>query len=389
MNDDKNISNATNITLIGDYDDKNILTRTILCIASYICCLILIVIYFVLCLQVKFNVCTKKKDIDKDSNDLLEDDSEENKEKNKKEKGKIGLGSNFMFFLTISNFFGSFFESLFYFYYKDKVNLIDQKTNYERAHLFQEINDSSMCQWLGFAHNFFDLFTVCWTSMLTLLFYKSTNLSSEMLYKDTKYLIIGFIFSITVCSIFCVIPMITNSYGFARFYCSFKYNTVTNFDDTYQTFKVEKEEPHVQFWRYCFAAVALINNLFNVFCLVKTSRFYSKKLDIIKKQNKKEYDVMRRFVWVFRIFPIVLMSSRLYKAISRVITNSDVSETVIYILEYINSFFFASNGIIDSLACILFFRGVLWCCSSDTRSNTIDEDDEKKESKMNDIGIED
>ena len=98
---------------------------------------------------------------------------------------------------------------------------------------------------------------------------------------------------------------------------------------------------------------------------------------------------MRRFVWVFRIFPIVLISSRLYKAISRIVSDNVHIEIVKYIMEYINGFFFASNGIIDSLACILFFRGVLWCCTSDTRTNTIDEDDEKKESKMNDIGIED
>ncbi len=377
---------------VGEYDDKNILTRTILCSVSYICCLILIVIYFVLCLQVKFNVCTKKKDIDKDSNDLLEDDSEENREKNKKEKGKIGLGSNFMFLLTISNFFGSVFESLFYFYYIKQVAKIREEEkgkdiDYQNGRIFKAINESDGCQWFGFAHNFFDLFTVCWTSMLTLLFYKSTNLSSEMLYKDTKYLIIGFIYSITVCGIFCGIPMMKEgNYGFARFYCSFKYENVDCDDKKCTT---SGEEPIVQFWRYCFVSVATINNLFNVFCLIKTSRFYSKKLDIIKKQNKKEYDVMRRFVWVFRIFPIVLISSRFYKAISRIITNRAESQITIYILEYINSFFFASNGIIDSLACILFFRGVLWCCSSDTRSNTIDEDDEKKESKMNDIGIED
>ena len=385
------MNNKDKEVFVGEYDNINILTRTILCSVSYICCLILIVIYFVLCLQVKFNVCTKKKDIDKVSNDLLDDDSEENKEKNKKEKGKIGLGSNFMFFLTISNFFGSIFESLFYFYYIKQVAKIreekGEKIDYQNGLIFKRINESKGCQWFGFAHNFFDLFTVCWTSMLTLLFYKSTNLSSEMLYKDTKYLIIGFIYSITVCGIFCGIPMMKEgNYGFARFYCSFKYENV---DCNENNCSSSKEVPIAQFWRYCFVVVAIINNLFNVFCLIKTSRFYSKKLDIIKKQNKKEYEVMRRFVWVFRIFPIVLISSRLYKAISRIVSDNVHIEIVKYIMEYINGFFFASNGIIDSLACILFFRGVLWCCTSDTRSNTIDEDDEKKESKMNDIGIED
>ena len=38
-------------------------------------------------------------------------------------KAKIGLGSHFMFFLAISNFLGVFFDSFFYFYYKNIYSL--------------------------------------------------------------------------------------------------------------------------------------------------------------------------------------------------------------------------------------------------------------------------
>ena len=48
----------------------------------------------------------KKKKKEKNSKNLLKNDniSEENNDNTKNKKGKIGLGSNFMFFLAISNF---------------------------------------------------------------------------------------------------------------------------------------------------------------------------------------------------------------------------------------------------------------------------------------------
>ena len=213
--------------LIGNKDETIILLRSIFCAISFSCCFILMVVYFILCLQVKCNILVKNKN--KDIIDFTDDASNESNKKNKKankEKKKIGLGSNYMFLLTISNFFGSLFEFLFYFYY---INMVDDvkkgtidKSNWEKE-IYRRINEDDKCRLFGFAHNFFDLFAVCWTIMLTLLFYRSTNLSNEMLYKDTKYLLIGFLFSISLCFIFCALPYMTKSFGFARYYCSFKY----------------------------------------------------------------------------------------------------------------------------------------------------------------------
>lgn len=76
----------------------------------------------ILCLQVKFNMCRKNEN--NDSNDIIENDysseiSIPKENNNDKDTKKIGLGSNYMFLLTLSNFFGSLFEFLFYFYYKN------------------------------------------------------------------------------------------------------------------------------------------------------------------------------------------------------------------------------------------------------------------------------
>ena len=349
-----NILNITTILLDYENDKEIILFRTICCGISIFFCFLLILVYFILCFQVKFNVCIKKEIDDRSlfDNDMTSEASSNKSNHNK--KGKIGLGSNFMFLLTISNFFGSIFEFMFYFYYIEKrKDFSENQVN----KMYQYINDDNICLLFGVAHNFFDLFTVCWISMLTLLFYRSTNLSNEMLYHDNKYLIIGFAFSIISCLIFCIIPIFSTSYGFARYYCSFRYYSFKEESNTYE------EEFIDILWRYGFVGITVINNLFNVICLLKTSSFYSKKLKIIKKQNKKEYKIMLIYVWVFRIFPIVLIISRIFKGISRMVINYVENKTVINIFEYINGFLFASNGIFDSIACIFFFRGVFWCCS--------------------------
>lgn len=378
--------NDTSEILIGSEDQSIILIRSVFCSISFVCCLALIIIYLILCLQMKFNICTKKEE-DNESLAFLENEESSVQEKTNKnkinKKGKIGLGSNFMFLLTISNFFGSIFEFLFYFYYKNKIHEFDGITDieYEKHKLiYTEMNKDYKCQLFGFAHNFWDLFAVCWTTMLTLLFYSSTNLSNEMLYQDKKYLIIGFVFSGVLCIIFCAIPYATGCYGFARFYCSFRYKEV---EDNI----VIDEKPLNRFWRYSFVAITFLNNAINVICLFKTNLFYSKKLGIIKKQNKAEYKLMIIYVWVFRIFPIVLVISRIFKGLSRlIIENLKSSENVENAFEYVNGFFFASNGIFDSIACIFFFKGVFWCCGKNSISRNISEENEC--SDMNYLGSE-
>ena len=363
-----------------DKDDENIiLVRSIFCAFSLACCLFLMIVYIILCLQRKFNICNKSEN--RNSNETIENDYssiDNNKENKNIRKGKIGLGSNFMFLLTISNFFGSLIEFLFYFYYKKMLLKKDESDRFSNKN-YKDINDDKGCTFFGFSHNLWDLSSVCWTTMLTLLFYRSTNLSNEMLYKDKKYLIIGFIYCIVSCLIFCGLPLIKDNYGFARFYCSFRYIELYIIKETI-IFGEEKISTII--YRWSFVIFIAINNLFNAYCLIKTFKFYSKKLSLIKKQNKKEYNLMLIYVWVFRIFPIILLISRIFKGISRIIIEKlDGEGSVVQnTIEYINAFLFASNGIFDSIACIFFFKGVFWCCSSDSLSQT---SSKEKGSNMN------
>ena len=352
--------------LIESGDENIVFVRSIFCAISLVSCFFLMIVYLILCLQVKCNICRKKEN--NDPNDIIENDySSEigiNKENNNDNKTKkIGLGSNFMFLLTLSNFFGSLFEFFFYFYYKNKID--DPITN----KTFKEINDDEKCHIFGFFHNFWDLSSVCWTTMLTLLFYRSTNLSNEMLYRDKKYLSIGFIYVILSSIIFSFIPYFNDNYGFARFYCSFKYYEINENDI------VDGEKITTTIYRWSFIGFTGLNSLFNAYCLIKTFQYYSKKLALIKKKNIREYKLMLIYVWVFRIFPIVLLISRFFKGIARLIIEQlSGSNKVKNAIEYINAFLFASNGILDSIACIFFFKGVFWCCSSTSMSKTSSEE---------------
>ena len=366
-------NNESNEIFLIDKNEENIIfIRSIFCCISFTCCFGLIIVYIILCFQIKLKLCIKKEEEDNNSDlsPFLENEfsSEESKKKKINKDGKIGLGSNFMFILTISNFFGAFFEFLFYFYYKNKKNGYNLSKDDGQINLYAEFNNDDKCHLFGFAHNFFDLYTVCWISMLTLLFYRSTNLSNEMQYQDKKYLIIGFLYSTILCIIFCVIPYKTDSYGFANYYCSFKYKDVD--EGT-----IKKEKTLDKAWRLSFVAITFLNNAFNALCLIKTTLFYSKKLVMIQKQNKNEYKLMRIYVWVFRIFPIVLLVSRVFKGLSRLLIDEiEPGRTAEDIIEYANAFFFASNGIFDSIACLFFFKGVFWCCCPDTLSRNISSD---------------
>lgn len=309
-------------------------------------CFILIVTYFISFLQVKFDILIKKdlsNEVSRDTrcsqNSFLEKSGLSVKE-NEKQTKKIGLGSHFMLLLILSQFFGGIVELIYL--------LIDE--DYRTG---DNEDEKLECQLFGFFHNFFDLSSVCWTTMLTYLFYKSTNLSSEILYNDTKYLVIGFLYWFFSCFIFVVIPLIEKEYGFSSSYCAFR--------------RKKKGEKGIELliWILSFIIIVLINNIYNCICLYKTTKFYSAKLKVLKNQNEKEYNLVYIYVKVFQIFPIVLVITRIFKSVSVFLLIALGDEDLISkIFIYLNGFSFNINGALNSLACIYFFRGVFWCCFS-------------------------
>ena len=365
MSDNEEIS-----ILMHPTDMGIIYGRSVFCFISMFFSILLMIAYLILILQVKFRFC-QIKDINTKKDDELtvsnNSDLSSNESTKNKDKTSIGLGSHFMFILTLSNFLGALFESLFYFHYKNiNTDCVDESaTDEDCIQTFIKINDSLNCKLIGLSHNFFDLYSVCWTSMLTLLFYRSTSLKNQMIKSTKKYLIIGFIYSTGLSLILSLIPYLTgDNYGFSRFYCSYRYRT--DIDENGAGY----ERGETKGWRFTLVAVLMLNLVFNLFCLIKTHKFYSEKLKTLKSQDKKEYKSFIIFVWIFRIFPIVIFISRFYKSAANTLIgfvdkkNKEYDKTSVYIIEYINSIIFASNGIFISLACLIFFRGIFICCSS-------------------------
>lgn len=335
-----------------EYPNLNLL-KEIAASTTIFFCFILIITYFISFLQVKFKILVKE-DITKEirttrysHSSFLEQSGLQAKDEDKQTK-KIGLGSHYMFYLILSHFFGGIAELIYI--------IIGDESIYKKGN--ENHKENFECQLFGFFHNFFDLSSVCWTTMLTYLFYKSTNLSSEILYKDNKYLFIGFLYWFLMCGVFCVIPLFQNCYGFASTYCAFR----------------KGDDIKIKIWSSSFIFIVLFNSVFNIICLFKTTIFYSKKLKLMKSQDNKEYKLVYVYVKVFQIFPIVLVITRLLKLIPVLLLKSFEHSTITKVFIYLNGFGFNINGALNSLACIYFFRGVFWCCCSSSKTNEEGED---------------
>lgn len=334
-------------------------TRIVTSSISLFACFALIIIYIILCLQVKCNILVKKegkKEKNYECRNSFIEHSGLKKDMDKSHKKKIGLGSHYMFHLIISNFIGEIFEFAFVFYYKHFREAYPSSVE-------KKIDNSKLCVLFGFSHNFFDILSICWTTMLSLLFYSSTKITSEMFFKDTKFLLIGFAYGLSTCFICCVIPLWFKLYGFADTYCSFK---------------LGKSDVILFGFKLFTLLVIVANSIYNVFAFYKTSKYYWKKLGILKKQNQKEYRLVKKFVFVFLTFPGALVVIRLFKLINTIIVenyNDKEYKRIVIAFSYLNDVSFNLNGFINAFACIFFFRGVLWCCSS-SKNNKEDEKNE-------------
>lgn len=360
-----------NNTISNDYPGLTLMKEIASSVTIFFC-FILIITYFISFLQVKFNILAKENNLKQEvlrkerysHSSFIENSGLQVKEEKAVQKSKkIGLGSHYMFFLILSNFFGGITELIFLF--TDEKNLRPE---------FNDDKETLQCQIFGLLHNFFDLSSVCWTTMLTYLFYKSTNLSNEILYRDTKYLLIGSFYWLLSCGIFCLVPFFEKEYGFAETYCSFR--------------NKEKNESGIElkFWTYSFIVIVLLNSIFNCFWFAKTTKFYSNKLKILfHRKNLKEYKLVNVYVRVFQIFPIVLIITRFIKLVSVFFIffgkDKDQKKIISKIFVYLNGFLFNINGAFNSLACIYFFRGVFWCCCSIPENDTDNNDDNEVDNK--------
>ena len=106
--------------------------------------------------------------------------------------------------------------------------------------------------------------------------------------------------------------------------------------------------------------------------------FIKKKIKQLKEQNEGEYSSLKVYVYLFFIFPIVLMITRIMKLIQYFVDFIDKEEWIyiVIILTYINSILYCLTGTFDSAFCFFFFRGVYKTCCNQNNQEIDPMDDE-------------
>lgn len=290
-------------------------------------CFTIMVIYLVLCIQIYH----KKKTVNP---------QEEQTNPKLESQNKIGLGSHFMLFLILANFLSSFLPIIFYVYYKKYVSNVGD----------------TLCTILGFCHNFLDLCAICWTLVVVQLFKTSTQITEFAPGQEGKYFLFATLFSILFPLMLTVLPFLLNlisnnkkhAYGDAGTHCSFFYHDA-------------------EWISIAFSFIVLLCIIYIIFLLVKVRKYYSKKLLLLAK-GSEDYKVFRIYVFVFKIFPFILIISRILKGVTRALTDYtnqyfgvNVPAGVINALNYLSAISFCLNGFFNSLVCISFFRSVFHC----------------------------
>lgn len=274
----------------NDFDNSLILTKNILSLISFFACFLFIILYLYLLIQVK--ICK----------------SENNSHKN------IGLGSNYMLMLIISNLLGTIPEIILFYSLTNKT-----------------MNDGK-CALIGFFRNYFELCCVSWISMITYLFYSSTLPYQNNINTEMKQIIFGIVYAFIIPLIFVLIPYFNNNF---------------EYDETSKCSFQKK----ICFSGVLFVIIVLINGSLQLIALFFAYKFYKEKLNLLKEQNEEEYKLLRIYVWIFFLFPFYLVISRIIKLLAR-----------------LNNFFlfcaeisFALSGFFDSFICFFFIKGALPC----------------------------
>ena len=106
---------------------------------------------------------------------------------------------------------------------------------------------------------------------------------------------------------------------------------------------------------YCFYAV------------IKVAMFYHKKLKLLKEHNMQEYKSLRKYVYIFILFPLILSLSRILKFLNfgLKLMNNNIERTG---SAYVYAISFSLNGLFNSMLCFFFFRRAILCCKGNERT---------------------
>ena len=330
---------------IEDYLNKIMEIKTVCSFISFFSC------SFIICLYIRLyiNILKKKEkkifDYSFDSNNNDDYFISTNSQRN-----KIGLGNDFFFYLIIGNFFGSFFEGIFTKFFKTS----------------DDIKNNSTCIFFAVMHNLFDIWNVCWTTMITYLFFQTSKSHIKKVnINEIKLKKIGFIYLLISIIIITIFPLIINAkkyYGDADIYCSFILTYKENI------------------FSLLLILLIFVNLIINIYFLYKSQNFYSKKLLLLKAQNNiKEFKVVKIIKYILITFIFILAFSRIFKGLNRLGIsdryNVNIPDWATIIFLYLGTILFSLTGFFNALISVYFFRSVL-CCNRNYHHKIIDEENQ-------------
>ena len=237
----------------------------------------------------------------------------------------LGLGTHFMLLLNISRFFSSISEIVLYYFYK--LNITSD----------ENFSKSTICQTIAFFRNYSELTSVCCITILTYLFYQSTN---EIIFnskRKIKQIIYGILYSFLFPLLFILPPLFTEKFSFIKTRCSF--------------------DSKISYLHIIFYIFIIINVIFQLVFLFISFCYYNSKIKYIKESNKNRDKLLYISVWIFLLFPIYLIISFILKLINRIKEKNDL-------FLMISEITLAFSGVVDSIICLILIRSVFECCKN-------------------------
>jgi len=347
----------------SDEEIKAITTSRIICSGiSIFACLWIIILYAIMCVKLR---CTKRRSslvrqkteatseienlnsslVNKESNnyDLVIQSRYKSvwkSSRNSKNSEKMGIGNDLIFFLILSNLgwcIGTF--------------LGIEGFNSE------EDRKSPNCIAQAFVQNFFDISSICFTTLIS----RVTLMGTTKCYADfskVKNRMCHFLLYATLCPLALSLgPYFTDSLGCSGAWCWIDFFNMNSYS---------------YLWTILIYAFDWVNIMYIIYALIVASQYFEKrKAEINCDQTKsRELHFLHRYVLILKAFPIILMINRLPSLINRAYSLFFKRDS--FSLFMMHSIALGLGGFFNSVIYSFFYRSLFRCCRTRKENSELD-----------------
>ena len=266
-----------------------------------------------------------------------------------KNSEKMGIGNDLIFFLILSNLgwcIGTFLGI--------------------KGFNSEEDRKSPNCIAQAFVQNFFDISSICFTTLIS----RVTLLGTTKCYADfskVKNRMCHFLLYATLCPLALSLgPYFTDSLGCSGAWCWIDFFNMNSYS---------------YLWTILIYGFDWANIMYIIYALIVASQYFDKrKLEINCDQTKsKELHFLHKYVLILKAFPIILMINRLPSLINRAYSLLFKKDS--FCLFMMHSVAMALGGLFNSVIYSFFYRSLFRCCKR-TRNNSGMDIDIKNESNI-------